>query len=353
MKKYAVFFLVIILVSILAGCGYEKKNPKDLQMFYMDTLIEMSLFGEISYDKYLEIEENCENIISSIEKKISKTIKNSTVSKLNNGNDFILYSDESEATLEVFNLIKEAFYIADITDRAFDPTVGLLARLWNITGREADTSTALPNESEIIEALEHSGTDKFEISSDGIKKIDSLAEIDLGGIGKGYAAQRVIEYLDSAELDYGWISVGGNIGVFGEKTDSEPFKIGIRDPDDSSGIVGFLYVKSGYISVSGDYERFVYIEGKRYHHIFDMKTGYSSESGLRSVAVHCGNGAYADALSTALFVMGHEAGIEFYNKNLIEFEAVFITSSGEIILTEGLKNEALFQLSSDKYVLND
>ena len=101
-------------------------------------------------------------------------------------------------------------------------------------------------------------------------------------------------------------------------------------------MIGYCYLGSGFVSVSGDYERYFEYDEKRYHHIIDPKTGYPAESGLSSVAVVSSNGAAADALSTALFVMGADKALEFYNEGKISFEAVMVKSDGEIVLTPGI-----------------
>ena len=144
--------------------------------------------------------------------------------------------------------------------------------------------------------------------------------------------------------------MGGNIGVFGTKPNSEKFKIGICDPDDASGVVGYLSISSGFISVSGDYERYFEENGERYHHIIDPATGYPAKSDVRSVAVYANNGAAADALSTALFVMGEEKALEFYGENKIAFEAIIINKNHEIILTDGVSPDD-FELAGENYVL--
>ena len=105
------------------------------------------------------------------------------------------------------------------------------------------------------------------------------------------------------------------------------------------------------MSVSGSYERYFVENGKSYHHILDPKTGYPAESGLLSVAVWTQNGAAADALSTALFVMGLEDGMAFYDSGKASFEAIFVTADGEVCLTDGLTASGAFQMTADGYVL--
>ena len=118
-------------------------------------------------------------------------------------------------------------------------------------------------------------------------------------------------------------------------------------------IVGYLYIPSGFVSVSGDYERFFRQDGVVYHHILDPETGWPADTGISSVAVHTTNGASADALSTALFVMGLEEGMALYESGKIQFEAVFITADNRIIVTPGLLEDGRFEMTSKEYTMGE
>ena len=229
--------------------------------------------------------------------------------------------------------------LSSLTGGAFDYTLGNLTELWNITGGGPRGDSTPPAQHEIDAALSHCGRDKIKITGDRISKLDVNVKIDFGGIGKGMAAQQLLEYLSTTDVEYGLVSIGGNIGVFGEKPEYGNYKIGIRDPIDTSGVIGYCYIGSGFVSVSGDYERYFESDGVRYHHILDPKTGYPAESGVHSVAVIASNGAAADALSTALFVMGVDKSLEFYSEGSLSFEAIFVTDSGEIVTTPGISED--------------
>ena len=159
-----------------------------------------------------------------------------------------------------------------------------------------------------------------------------------------------MEYLPTAGVKYGLCSFGSTVGVFGSKPDGKKFRITVCDPDDTSKNVISLEIESGFVSSSGDYERYFEENGKRYYHIFDPSTGYPADSGVRSVTVCAADGALSDALATALFVMGVERSLEFYKSSGISFEAVFITDEG-VYTTDGLKSGDTFSLLSEKYKL--
>ena len=141
------------------------------------------------------------------------------------------------------------------------------------------------------------------------------------------------------------------IGVFGQKADGTPFQIGIKDPHDTAAVIGYLYIPSGFVAVSGNYERFFREEGKLYHHILDPETGWPVDNGLSSVAVYAQNGSAADALSTALYVMGLEEGMAFYESGQVQFEAVFVTEDNRIIPTPGLLENGMLEITTEDYVL--
>jgi thiamine biosynthesis lipoprotein len=162
--------------------------------------------------------------------------------------------------------------------------------------------------------------------------------LDLGGIAKGCLAQQLVEALLEAGVPGGVLSLGGNVAVFGKKTDGSDFRIALRSPFEGGGTVGVLSLHgTAYVSTSGAYERYrVDEQGKCYHHIFDMQTGRPSESDLASVTVVATDGARADAWSTALFVAGYEEALHLWQEAGQRFEMVLVRKNGEVYTTPGL-----------------
>lgn len=350
------FFLVclsilplLFLFSLACGEKTTEAEYYDTSFFAMDTYITLRL-GQtdaegqpLPKDLLQQASKEGEDTVYAIEKALSATDPAGEVYALNQNID--LMANPSETLLSA---VATAFDLSEQTGGAFDPTLGALVRLWNVTG-----GGPVPPDDAIRETLVHTGLDKIKINGHTLVKSDAKTNLDLGGIGKGFAAQELLQNLMNAGIPYGLVSLGGNIGVFGEKPDGQTFKIGVRDPDAADSVVGYLYLTGGFVSVSGDYERYFEEEGKRYHHILDPVTGYPAESGLRSVACWSPNGACADALSTALFVMGVERGLAFYQNSTLSFEAVFLTDDGNMILTDGLVGTGLFEAASDTYRLLD
>lgn len=343
-KLTALFLLFSICFTCLVSCG-DKSEYRDFNYFAMDTYITLRLArtddnGNALSDDYLAtVADNCADILNDVELTISAHNSSSDVYALNSDINRMLSADEM-----LLSLLETANKIHDLTGGAYDYTLGALINLWNVTG-----GGPRPSDDAIYEALSHCGTDKFTINGSSITKSDTEAKLDFGGIGKGVATQLILEYLDTTEVSYGLVSLGGNIGVYGEKPEYGNYKIGICDPNSTDSVLGYLYINNGFVSVSGDYERYFEENGVRYHHILDPETGYPAVSGIRSVAVHTPNGASADALSTALFILGVEQSMELYNEGTLDFEAIFVTDSNEVITTPGIADS--FDLTSDDYFI--
>lgn len=224
-------------------------------------------------------------------------------------------------------LESEAFLWAAKTGGAFDPTLLPLRELWEA----AEKRGSVPTGTELSGTLALCGWEKA--ATDARPRL----RLDFGGIAKGRVTEELVRLLsETSGAGWGVVSVGGNVGVFGEKPDGKPFSVALRDPQNTSGTLGTISAQNGdVIAVSGNYERFYEIGGERYGHISDPQTGLPADSGLCSVAVICRDGALADLLSTALFVMGTERGLELYRAEGAVFEAIFI-SPDTVTVTPGL-----------------
>ncbi|MBQ7921870.1 MAG: FAD:protein FMN transferase [Clostridia bacterium] len=340
-KLLSALLAILLLTLSLTSCG-QKISYADTVFVGMDTVITLRLAKNgVSEETLTEAAEQCQQLVASYEKILSAHEENSDVAALNK--DVQMQLDTDPLLLTVLDT---AFQITELTDGAYDPTIGSLTSLWNITG-----GGPVPERGDIREAMKHVGVDKLTVDGTTIIKNDQLTQIDLGGVGKGYTLQAMLTYLSSTDIPYGIVSMGGNIGVFGTKGNDTPYKIGIKDPRNTDSVVGYLYAGGGFVSVSGDYERYFEDQGERYHHIIDPETGYPADNGLTSVICYTQNGASADALSTALFVMGLEESLAFYKEGSISFEAIFITEDYKIYMTDGIREKDLFELTASKYTI--
>ncbi len=241
------------------------------------------------------------NELDRVYKKFDPNSSQSVISKINSSNDLVDLDEES------FVLIDAALKFSQLTEGAFDPALGNLIKLWGFDRISEKVPTVVPSKAEIDEILNHCGVKKVELDGRTRRiKLNDGAKLDLGGIAKGYALDRA--YQIAKEIDSkctGFIEAGGDIRIIGPKFGSRPWVIGVRDPRKADSAVDYIYLTDGAVATSGDYERYFIVDGIRYHHIFDPKTGYPAK-GAQSVTVIAKDATTADVLSTSGFVMAQE-----------------------------------------------
>ncbi len=162
--------------------------------------------------------------------------------------------------------------------------------------------------------------------------------IDLGGIGKGYTGDKILDVLRKYDISSAYSNLGGNVVTLGAKPDGSPWNIGIQHPRQENGMIGVVSVVGQTVVTSGDYQRYsTGGQGQRRHHILDPRTGYPSESGLVSVSIVADRSVVADALSTMLFVSGMEKGLGFLSR-FPRAEAILVDSRLQVYVTKGLRS---------------
>lgn len=232
---------------------------------------------------------------------------------------------------EILGVIRSALQIARDSDGAFDITVAPLIELWGFYG---DSPRRLPAETEIKASLAMVDYHNLTLKNGKLEKKSSGVHIDLGGIAKGYALAQAAKVLRHEGVTSALIDAGGDVYALGKKG-REPWKVGVRSPRGNE-LLGYMEVVDLAVMGSGDYERFFIKDGKRYHHIFNPKTGYPAE-GVRAATLIYSDPMAADAWSTAIFALGPKAGLKRVDK-IPGMEAVMVTSSGEILYSSGLKD---------------
>ncbi|TDO83387.1 thiamine biosynthesis lipoprotein [Halanaerobium saccharolyticum] len=326
-KKLILITILAVFLLILTACGNkaeELPQAKDTA-FLMDTLVQMQAHGE---NAEVAVEESMERI-REIENLMSKTIKSSDIYELNhNPKTKIQISQASMAVL------KKALEYAKMTDGSFDPTIGALVELWGIGTEDA----AVPTQSEIEKALSNTGYQYLKLYENSAKITNPGVKIDLGGIAKGYAAEEVKDVVQKHGIQHAFVNLGGNVLVIGNKVDGSPWKIGIQDPREGRGnVMAIVDAVDSTIVTSGNYERYFEENGKLYHHIINPETGYPARNNLLSASIISENSFDADALSTAVYVMGLEKGMNFI-ESLENVEVMFITEKLDVYLSSGLKD---------------
>lgn len=330
MRKY---ILVIIICILFCGCQI-KNDMAEIQMFAMDTFIDLKAQGENGEKALLEAEKE----INRLEKLFSPTIEQSEI--------FVINQYAAKQTVNVskdtFDLIEKAKEYCNITEGAFDITIAPVVKAWGFT----EEVKRVPSDEEIQQKLQLVDNNKLHIdkqNSTVYLEYENMS-IDLGGIAKGYASDKVNEILKKNDVSSAVISLGGNVSVTGKRPDGTKWRIAVQDPMNSEGYVGILNVEDTSVITSGVYQRFFEQDGKKYHHIIDTKTGKPTQTGLLSVTIVCDDGAMADALSTSVMVAGLQKGSELWRK-LGNFGMIVITDSNEMYISEDI--EDIFEVSDD------
>lgn len=315
MKKLIIFVLIIFTIS---GCSSLQIANEDF--FSMDTIMNIKVWAK-TQNEAKNILSNAQQQINSLNNLLSRQVFTSEISKLNNAN-----GEPTSIEENTYKALKLAYELAQFTNGAFDPTTAVLSDLWGI-GSE---NPKIPTQSEIDQALKKTGYQNIIFLENNQIQLLNGVQIDLGGIGKGYATDYVLNNLNTPVL----ANLGGNIGIIGENPNSKDgfWNIGLANPDNNNSYIASVKIKNTSIVTSGDYERYFEKNGIRYHHIFDTKTGYPVQNELRAVTVIDKVSSRADALTTALFVMGLENGINFCKKN--DITALFITNNKKIYTTK-------------------
>lgn len=321
MKKLWTIFLAFAV--LLAGCsGIQTSTPVSHGTFFaMDTVMDFQIYGDTKLLK------NAEEIVTDLEKKVSVTDPDSEIYAIN-------LQGAGTLTGEADELMKLALSMCSRTEGMLDISVYPVVRAWGFT----TGAYQVPEEERLQKLLPLVDYTKIQYdSATGQVTIPEGMTIDLGSIAKGYAGQLAAQYLRDQGVTSALLNLGGNVQTIGSKPDGTPWSIGIQDPKGSSPMMA-LSVSDQAVITSGGYERYFEQDGQTYWHIMDPATGRPARSGLLSVSVIGEQGSVCDALSTALFVMGLEKAARFWAAS-DDFEAIFVTDTGEIYLTEGLKNQ--------------
>ena len=329
MKKISKYILILmLLVSLIitqTACGSEAE-PVSKDNYFLDTTCNISVYesggdAEEAIDKAYKL-------CAKLEKALSKTVEVSDVSKINSANGE--WVEVSDHTLKLLNA---GIKYSEFSNGAFDITVGGITSQWDFHAEEPK----LPAEDKLGEAVKHIGYENIEINGTKVRLLDPETKIDLGGIAKGYIADKITESLEEGGVTSAIVNLGGNIVCIGSKPGEDGFTIGVEAPfSDRTEIVGSVLAADKTLVTSGVYERMFEIDGKIYHHILSTETGWPVKSDLDSVTLIAdkGHSVDCDALSTTCLIKGYKEA-----KKIIDaedgIEAVFVLSNGDIKTTEG------------------
>ena len=320
--KYCLPALLLIFISCAPLSSPSRSE------YALGTVCSVTLFDQSKDSVYHDIFTR----VREIDNLMSVNVPSSDVSRINAAAGI----SPVNVHKDTFKVIERAIFFAEISNGAFDPSVGPLVSLWGIGGDNA----RVPSQEEIdntLPLINWRYVELDETAHNVFLKRKGMA-LDLGAIAKGYAADEAAAIIKNAGVKRAIIDFGGNIVTLGEKKDKSPWKVGIQNPVKRRGIYfGVLRLDTAgkqTVVTSGAYERFFETDGERYHHILSTVTGYPVKNGLLSVTVIASDSTDADALSTSLFALGYEKGIKLLD-SFHETEAVFVFEDNSVRVTPG------------------
>lgn len=238
---------------------------------------------------------------------------------------------------EFFSLLQRCVHISKLSKGYFDISVGNLKLLYHFK----NAAFSLPKRNIINKALKNVGFDKIDLNVDNssVSLQKKGMKISFAAIGKGYAADVLKKKWQELGVESAYINASGDLAAFGKNASGQPWKIGIANPDNRAEILFYIPLENAAVATSGDYEQHFLYQGNRYSHNINPKTGLPIK-GIKSVSVFSPAAEFSDALSTAVYAMGREAGLDFIN-TLPQTHVIIIDEKNQIFFSENLKYEPL------------
>ena len=341
--KIAFTALILVISTTLASCGgggSELPETKSHTAYeYFDTV---SIFSSYLGDTEEQFRENCEeleDILDRYHKLFNIYYEYSGVNNLRTVN-IAAGKEPVKVDRELIDFLLYAKEMYTLTGGEVNVMMGAVLRLWHDCREDAEDdpeNVSIPTDAELSEAAKHISIDSLVIDEENstVFITDPEASLDVGALGKGYAANLAAEHLREKGVASYVLNIGGNVCAIGTKTDGNAWKTGITNPDRASDerFVVKISLEDTSLVTSGDYERYFVANGRKYHHIIDKDTLMPAEY-FSSVSILTSDSALADALSTALFTMSYEDGLKLVN-NLGEVEVLWVDREGRTYMTDG------------------
>lgn len=303
-KRNKVYLFYIFLPFFIFGCA-GKYHKYEESRFLLNTLISITIYDKdinkaktAAQDSFAEIER--------IDRNINSHSENGEIYRLNNSNgEFIELSEET------MSLLKKSIEIGHETNGKYDITIAPLFEAWNF---EQEENASLPDRKVLGEKIKLVNYKNIIIEGNRAKLLKNGTKIETGGFLKGYAMYRAREILKKQKIESAFISATSTIETIGIKPNGEKWKIGLQNPSDIGEYLDILELSDMAIGVAGDYQTYIEVNGKKYHHILNTKTGYPVE-GIKMVVILAKTGYEADMYDTAIFAAGLEAGTKIMKKH--------------------------------------
>ncbi len=352
---FLLFTFYFSLFTFLCACTPQKEKIYRKSKILMDTFVTITVVSnsENSAGKAID---NAFSEIERLEKLSNFFSSESEVSRINKNAGIL----EVKVSPDILDILDKALYVSEKTEGAFDVTIGPVISLYDFHKKIKPEESAVKKNLSLVNYRELI-IDRNK-SAAFLKKRGML--IDLGGISKGYAADKAVETLKRNGINSGLVSIAGDIKAFGLKPDGKLWRIGIRNPripstpplekvgttrnregkgGFSDDIMATIELSDMAISTSGDYERCFILDGKRYHHLLSPKTGYPAE-GCQSVSVITKECAFTDAFATGIFILGPGKGLKVLEK--MGFDGIIVDSQGKVHTTPNIRGKFEFKRTS-------
>lgn len=331
MKKW----IVMVLLAVLCAAAFAKRDELFTKKgaiikrtrFLMDTLCTIQVPNDLGVARTEAAINKAFDRMAEVDRKFNCTSPESPIYRFN--------VDRTPITdPEIVAVVKESLEMSRESGGAFDPTVQPLVDLWGFYTTSASSNThRVPAPVELKKALAKTGWRRIMIKDGAVKAADGEVRLDLGGIAKGYAIGEAEKALKAAGVKSALIIGGGQVQSYGTAGPGQPWKIGLRNPRRDGYIASLGLESDTGISTSGDYERYFEAGGVRYHHLLDPKTGCPAR-GMMSLTVLTEDPTRADALDTALFVMGPDKALDFVRRHP-GIEIIMVDAKGKIVASGG------------------
>ena len=338
MKSWSLAICLFVLLTSW-GCGQKPTQLREFkgERFIMDTFVEITVVcedeqkGKATLEKAFAVFEKINDLTDRFPKDGQRASVASDVIRINEnvGNKPVVVSADT------INIIQRSQYYADLSGGAFDITIGPVMDVWGF-GKSGQN---VPTDEEIKKALSLVDYRKvvLESTSSTVFLSEPDMSLDLSGVAKGYATDMAVKALRELGVKHAIINAGGNVYALGGKPDGSPWRIGVQDPRGDKGIIAILSLKNAAAVTSGDYQRYFEQGGVLYHHIVDPSTGQPARD-LMQTTVVAESAADADILSTLLFVLGPQQGMNFA-EGLPGTGAIFVSSDKKLSFTDNLSEQ--------------
>ncbi|MFT6839127.1 MAG: thiamine biosynthesis lipoprotein [Sediminicola sp.] len=322
-----VFSFVLFFLIVTAYGQDQQYVTVQKVMKLMGSRFEITVVAPNEEIGYINIEEAAAEI-KRIENMISSWDENSETSEINRNAGI----QPVKVSMELFKLIERSKQVSEITDGAFDITYASMDQIWKFDG----SMKFPPTEDEIMNSVANVGFRKIILDSEKSTVLlkNKGMKIGFGAIGKGFAADKAKELLQSKQVRAGIINAAGDLTTWGTKVSGEKWLIGIANPLSKDKIFSWLPIVESSVATSGNYEKYVIFGGVKYTHIIDPRTGHPA-TGINSVSIFTKTAELSDALATAVYIMGIDTGLALISQ-LRGTEAIIVDSENKIHKSNGI-----------------